>query len=309
MLGASLILRGSYSNGMRCLSRYWANITSYPERMFMRLPAFLTNQLWCPADFEFSTPTVEPTRLCTSSCQHPQECVCSQVSEVSITLVSRPQSQRQTQKDAPLFDFSSSRRMAVNLPNRCPATSLLRFTPFLHPQDKLFLFHRTCVSLVSNFPQSQRHNHILNRFPLVFSMTVRLPNRRPAKSDVPNFSRQNLSARSVWLMLLAFLHPHDVTLLRFNRAAAVTFVFPHVQRQSQCAPCSCDATNSITVRCPNTLPVKSSILPIALSNNNARHAAHVKLPRPHIRRDGRSYQYSTRACGLGNSHFTIEGAI
>ena len=45
------------------------------------------------------------------------------------------------------------------------------------------------------------------------------------------------------------------------------------------------------------------------SNNNARHAAHVKLPRPHIRRDGRSYQYSTRACGLGNQKYITEGAI
>lgn len=44
-------------------------------------------------------------------------------------------------------------------------------------------------------------------------------------------------------------------------------------------------------------------------NNNARHAAHVKLPRPHIRRDGRSYQYSTRACGLGNSYCSTEGLI
>jgi hypothetical protein len=275
----------------------------------MRLPAFLINQLWCPADFEFSTPTVEPTRLRTSSCKHPQERVCPQVSEVSITLVSRPQSQRQTQKDAPSFDFSLSRQMATNLPNRCPVMSFLRLSPFLHPQDRLDLFNRAYVSLVSNFPQSQRHSQMLNRLPLVFSMTVRLPNRRPDKSAVPNFSRQYLSARSVWLILLAFLHPQDTTLPRLSSAAAATFVFPHVQRQSQCAPGSSDGTNSITVRCPKTLPDKSLTLPIAASNNSAPYACPAKLPRRRIQHKGRGYQYSTRARRLGNPYCSTEGAF
>jgi hypothetical protein len=213
------------------------------------------------------------------------------------------------QEDAPSFDFSLSRQMATNLPNRCPVMSFLRLSPFLHPQDRLDLFNRAYVSLVSNFPQSQRHSQMLNRLPLVFSMTVRLPNRRPDKSAVPNFSRQYLSARSVWLILLAFLHPQDTTLPRLSSAAAATFVFPHVQRQSQCAPGSSDGTNSITVRCPKTLPDKSLTLPIAASNNSAPYACPAKLPRRRIQHKGRGYQYSTRARRLGNPYCSTEGAF
>lgn len=43
------------------------------------------------------------------------------------------------------------------------------------------------------------------------------------------------------------------------------------------------------------------------SNNNAPRTCPVKLPRPHETREGRSYQYSTRACGLGNFYYTRGG--
>ena len=176
---ASWIRRGSYSKRMRCFSRYLANMTSYEDRKVTRLPLTLTCQSYLLCALPFSMPTVAPKRLVCSRCRQPQECVCPLVSRLVTTKDSLPQSQRQSQQERPtLFDCSSSYLIATSRPNRCPVKSSRRLTPCLQPQDGLARA-KLLDGFVTNFPQSQRHNHISWCLHATRSNTVRLPNRLP----------------------------------------------------------------------------------------------------------------------------------
>jgi len=285
-------------------------MTSYDDRKATRLPLALTCQSYLPCALPFLMPTVAPKWLACSRCKQPQDCVCPPVSISVEVLTSLPQSQRQCQQVRPtLCDASSSRSIATSRPNRCPVKSSLRRTPCLQPQDGLAPA-RLCDGLVTSLPQSQRHNHMSWCLQETRSSTVRLPNRLPTKSVVPNISRRRSMLRSiVERTICAFLHPQDTARPFLRSFDGTTFSAPQVQRHSQYAPLTVVCENDSTVNCPKTLPVKSLTLPIVLSNNSAPYACPAKLPRRRIQHKGRGYQYSTRARRLGNYKYSIEGEI
>ena len=285
-------------------------MTSKDDRKATRLPLTLTFQSYLLCALPFSTPTDAPRRLVCSRCRQPQDCVCPLVNKFVTTIALLPQSHWQRQQERPtIFDCASSYSSATSRPKRCPVKSSLRLTPCLQPQDGLAPA-RLFDGLVTNLPQSHRHNHMSWCLQATRSSTVRLPNRLPTKSIVPNISRRRSMLRSiVERTICAFRHPQDTARPFFRSFDGTTFSVPQVQRHSQYAPLVVVCENDSTVNCPKTLPVKSLTLPIAPSNNNAPHACPVKLPRRHIKHERRSYQYSTRAYRLGNYKYSTEGAI
>ena len=294
---------------MRCFSRYLANISSKDDRKVTRLLLTLTCQSYLLCPLPFSMPKVAPMRLVCSRCRHPQDCVCPFASILPLTLLSLPQSQRQRQYTRLGSVFSSSISIATSRPKRCPVKSSLRRTPCLQPQDGL-AFARLLDDLVTTLPQSQRHNHMLWCLQETRSSTVRLPNRLPTKSIVPNISRRRSMLRSiVERTICAFLHPQDTARPFFRSFDGTTFSVPQVQRHNQYAPLVVVCENDSTVNCPKTLPVKSLTLPIAPPNNNAASASHVMLSRQHVMHRRRGYQYNTCAYRLDNSYSITEGLI
>lgn len=238
--------------------------------------------------------------------RQPQDTFCHlpRVSVDNSRLTTLPQSQRHNQ--APRPSSREARSITVNEPNRCPVKSLyssrsaLGGLGFAHlrwtRQPQLFVCPNrnfAAVTVVS-FPQSQRHNHQAPPLPLCeYRNTTNLPKRCPAKSIYGPSDG-------------ACPQPQLLVEPDFRLLADTIDVFPQSHKHSHETLPGRDERR-MTTRCPNLRPVKSINADISHSNNNARHAAHVKLPRPHIRRDGRSYQYSTRACGLGNPYY-ITGA-
>lgn len=322
MLGVSWKRSGSYRNRMRCLIMYLATITSWLERRFnLRLPT-MTCHAYFPWLRAFSMPVVAPVCDLISIALHPHDWVSPVLRFCNRTDTSLPQSHRHIQWVLGFLD--SSKYSAVSLPNFLPVTSSLRLTFCLHPQEAFGLLSSNPVSLVTTLPQMHRHTQANPpRLFLVRLTTVKYPNCIPTKLSEPNRVSRASRLFSVNLSNDARRkQPHETVLPLFRLTHSTNFSLPQSQRQSQTAPRAVLCEYESTVNFPNFLPVKSTILlrpvpivgvptgiPIAPSNNNARHAAHVKLPRPHIRRDGRSYQYSTRACGLGNQKYITEGAI
>jgi len=303
--GASWIRRGSYSKRMRCFSKYLTNITSNDERKVKRLPFTLTRQSYLRFPMAFRIPTWEPVRLDVSLTRHPQDNVlpCTNCEDTTDAVLPQSHLHNQcTRFICGLFSrFSISR--ATSLPNRLPVKSI-RLSAAAH------ILHLSAnspcnlvVSRENSRPQSHRQNH--ERI-FLRPIMVSEPNRLPVKSVSPNNAIR---------LLNALAQPHEVVSPLFRLVVNTVDSLPHshTQRQHVCLPFLPAYSSAVSL--PNTMPVKSLSCPprfrfsIVPSNNNAPHACPVKLPRRHIKHERRSYQYSTRACRLGNCHFTMKGAI
>lgn len=227
-------------------------------------------------------PTVAPRLLMISFRRHPQDCVAPLASELRGTVIVLPQSQ--TQSRYMPWKLTTTRR-----PYLTPISSTRRREYCSQPQ-LVALRIKSEPRFTTSLPQSHRQSQYAPVLVSLWSQrkATKCPKRCPSTIGI-----------------LAQPQLVDTPCKRLYRYTSRSIPQSHRQLHIEFDSCS-------TSHLPNLMPERSEgnfLATMHRSNNNARHAAHVKLPRPHIRRDGRSYQYSTRACGLGNCHFTMKGAI